>query len=155
MWLSLFLCFIGAINSRPLFLGIIILLSAVVFGVIGGIYLGSFWFSYILILVYVGGLIVLFIYVASLAANELMYFYKISFALGMRFIVGVGGGQIGINFYDREIILVNKLDYSGLYEIYGGANYFLILFLGGYLLLTLMGTVKIMQLHRGPLRQMF
>jgi NADH-ubiquinone oxidoreductase chain 6 len=135
-------------------LGIIILLSAVLFGVMGGIYLGSFWFSYILILVYVGGLMVLFIYVASLAANELIYFYKIPYVVGGSLVISTIGNQMRINFYDREIILVNKLDYSGLYELYGGANYFLILFLGGYLLLTLMGVVRIIQLQEGPLRQM-
>jgi len=96
---------------------------------------------------------VLFIYVASLAANELIYFYKTPFVIGASFGLRLLRRITIINFYDKEIILINKLDYSGLFELYGGANYFLMLFLGCYLLLTLIGVVKVIQLHEGPLRR--
>jgi NADH-ubiquinone oxidoreductase chain 6 len=36
------------------------------------LFISSFWYSYILILVFLGGMLILFIYVASIASNEVL-----------------------------------------------------------------------------------
>lgn len=41
-----------------------------VVGLITGLMGGSYWFSYILVLVFLGGVLVLFLYMTSLASNE-------------------------------------------------------------------------------------
>lgn len=55
---------------NPLTIGVRIIIQALILAFITSFFLPSFWFSYILILVYLGGLLVLFIYVSSLASNE-------------------------------------------------------------------------------------
>lgn len=55
---------------NPLVLGLIIIAQALLVALFNSIFFPSFWFSYMLILIYLGGLLVLFIYVSSLASNE-------------------------------------------------------------------------------------
>nr|AXA45360.1 NADH dehydrogenase subunit 6 [Mitromorpha fischeri] len=56
--------------SQPLSLGLVIMLSTLVMCIISGI-LVSQWYSFILFLIYVGGLLVMFAYVAALSPNVL------------------------------------------------------------------------------------
>nr|YP_004857858.1 NADH dehydrogenase subunit 6 [Panulirus homarus]AEO50356.1 NADH dehydrogenase subunit 6 [Panulirus homarus] len=55
---------------HPLAAGIILLIQTSLISLSTGLVSSSFWFSYILFLVFLGGMLVLFIYVASLASNE-------------------------------------------------------------------------------------
>lgn len=57
-------------GSHPVLLISVILLQAVILCLIGWLKLKIRWFSYILFLIFLGGLIVLFIYITSLASNE-------------------------------------------------------------------------------------
>nr|YP_009626854.1 NADH dehydrogenase subunit 6 [Chiromantes haematocheir]QCB91522.1 NADH dehydrogenase subunit 6 [Chiromantes haematocheir] len=60
--------------SHPLAMGLTLLIQTILISFTVGISTYSFWFSYILRLVFLGGMLVLFIYVASLASNESFYF---------------------------------------------------------------------------------
>nr|YP_010480841.1 NADH dehydrogenase subunit 6 [Blepharipoda liberata]UVN15677.1 NADH dehydrogenase subunit 6 [Blepharipoda liberata] len=55
---------------HPLTMGLTLLFQTVLISISSGLILKSFWFSYILFLIFLGGMLVLFIYVASLAPNE-------------------------------------------------------------------------------------
>ena len=75
-WLPLFLgfnifimlAFAGA--SNPLSMGLFLLVQTISVCVLTGLSSLTFWFSYVLFLVFFGGVIILFIYVASLAPNK-------------------------------------------------------------------------------------
>nr|YP_009707857.1 NADH dehydrogenase subunit 6 [Pseudocleopatra dartevellei]QEU52726.1 NADH dehydrogenase subunit 6 [Pseudocleopatra dartevellei] len=56
--------------AQPLSLGLSIMISTMFFCVLVGLYLSS-WYGYILFLIYVGGLLVMFAYVAALSPNVL------------------------------------------------------------------------------------
>jgi NADH-ubiquinone oxidoreductase chain 6 len=56
--------------NHPLMIGLILLAQTISISLFSGLTLSSFWFSYILILVFLGGILILFIYVASIASNE-------------------------------------------------------------------------------------
>lgn len=56
--------------NHPLIIGLILLAQTITIALFTGLTLSSFWFSYILILVFLGGILILFIYVASIASNE-------------------------------------------------------------------------------------
>ena len=57
--------------SHPLSMGLNLLISTVVIAGIIGLCFTNFWMSYTLLLILSGGLLVIFIYVALLASNEL------------------------------------------------------------------------------------
>nr|YP_009169465.1 NADH dehydrogenase subunit 6 [Obscurella hidalgoi]AKL90683.1 NADH dehydrogenase subunit 6 [Obscurella hidalgoi] len=54
--------------SQPLSLGLIVMLSTFFLCLISALYISS-WYGYILFLIYVGGLLVMFAYVAALSPN--------------------------------------------------------------------------------------
>nr|YP_009865005.1 NADH dehydrogenase subunit 6 [Linuparus trigonus]QKE42643.1 NADH dehydrogenase subunit 6 [Linuparus trigonus] len=55
---------------HPLSAGMVLLIQTILVSLTTGLVAPSFWFSYILFLIFLGGMLVLFIYVASLASNE-------------------------------------------------------------------------------------
>nr|YP_009239750.1 NADH dehydrogenase subunit 6 [Turritella bacillum]AMM72628.1 NADH dehydrogenase subunit 6 [Turritella bacillum] len=69
---SLSLCsvFLFPLMSQPLSLGLTIMLSTMFLCMTTAIFLSS-WYGYILFLIYVGGLLVMFAYVATLSPNVL------------------------------------------------------------------------------------
>lgn len=56
--------------NHPVSLGLILILHTLLIRIVTGLTGGRFWFSYILFLVFLGGVLVLFIYITSLASNE-------------------------------------------------------------------------------------
>jgi len=60
--------------KHPLAMGLILLIQTIFICLLRGLLIKSFWFSYILFLIFIGGILVLFIYVTSLASNEIFSF---------------------------------------------------------------------------------
>jgi len=58
------------IRFHPVIILILILIQSTILCLIIWIYLNSSWLSYILFLIFLGGLIVLFMYITRLASNE-------------------------------------------------------------------------------------
>ena len=69
IFLTLIACF--PLFSNPLSIGLTLLFCVIVISILVGLLRRRMWVSYTLILVLVGGLLVVFIYVALLASNEL------------------------------------------------------------------------------------
>lgn len=142
--------------NQPLSIGLRLLLLSIFVSIFLGIVV-SRWIGYVLFLVYVGGLLVIFGYIAVCSPNVLysrnLIIRSIGFASALLFIVFVF--IYGLNEFivrgGREVYRV---------EIYGGActhlyayrRISIILFLGLVLLLTLLAVVKVCYFFRGPLR---
>lgn len=56
--------------SHPVGLGLTLILHTLLIRGVTGLASGNFWFSYVLFLVFLGGVLVLFIYITRLASNE-------------------------------------------------------------------------------------
>nr|YP_009462889.1 NADH dehydrogenase subunit 6 [Biomphalaria straminea]AUW35087.1 NADH dehydrogenase subunit 6 [Biomphalaria straminea] len=72
MLISIFLM-ISFISSSPVSLGISLFFTSVFVVMIMSIFF-NMWYSYILFLVYIGGLLVLFIYMCMMSSNEKFHF---------------------------------------------------------------------------------
>nr|UPL65231.1 NADH dehydrogenase subunit 6 [Scantius aegyptius rossii] len=76
--------------NHPISMGLLIIAQTMNISLIIGLISGSFWLSYIIIIVMLSGMLVLFIYMASIASNEkfysnikFIYLMFISISLGM------------------------------------------------------------------------
>nr|QLM01552.1 NADH dehydrogenase subunit 6 [Palaemon varians] len=69
MLTSVALCF--TFMAHPLALGLTLIVQTILVCIMNSLLSGLSWFSYILFLVFLGATLVLFIYVASLASNEI------------------------------------------------------------------------------------
>nr|AIY61942.1 NADH dehydrogenase subunit 6 [Rugitermes sp. A TB-2014] len=145
--------------NHPLAMGMMLLLQTMMMCLISGLMYQSFWFQYILFMVLVGGMLVLFIYVASLASNEMI---KLSTKMMMMtttitlLVTMVTKNQTTINStetmnYNTEMMNSIIMMTSKLYNQPNGN---MTIFLALYLLLTLIVVVKITSVSSGPLRQM-
>nr|YP_009671912.1 NADH dehydrogenase subunit 6 [Polycheles baccatus]QCX31772.1 NADH dehydrogenase subunit 6 [Polycheles baccatus] len=146
--------------KHPLSLGLALLLQTVNVCLASGMKMTSYWFSYILFLVFLGGLLVLFIYVTSLASNEKLNF---SFPLVLFFSTSWLLSSIFFFFFDPLFSsfkintlassLIPKVGFQQtIAAIYNPSSMVFTLFLVFYLLLCLLVVVKISNVHLGPLR---
>nr|QXT45835.1 NADH dehydrogenase subunit 6 [Stenonema femoratum] len=149
--------------NHPLAMGLVLLIQTLMVALLTGVLASSFWFSYILFLVFLGGMLVLFIYVTSLASNEMFSISAKSFLLtGALFTTGLAILLINdplswiVPHYSSDTITVfNSSDFSTaplLIKLYSSPTHLLTLLLVIYLFLTLVAVVTITNISEGPLR---
>nr|UPX88691.1 NADH dehydrogenase subunit 6 [Cychrus caraboides] len=155
--------------NHPLSMGLILLIQTILISLISGMFSYTYWFSYILFLVMLGGMLVLFIYMTSLASNEMFHyssklFMFISTIIIFSFIMYNLIDYMMLNplfknsnlmeFLNNMIFMKNENIYT-LNKIYNAPNNLITLMLVNYLFLTLIAVVKITNINYGPLRQKF
>nr|YP_010284556.1 NADH dehydrogenase subunit 6 [Xoanodera maculata]UKQ56299.1 NADH dehydrogenase subunit 6 [Xoanodera maculata] len=149
--------------NHPLSFGLILLLQTISVALISGTMNFNYWFSYIIFLVMIGGMLVLFMYMTSVASNEK---FKFSPKLAMLFSSSFGLAIIlfvydhftyTLNLNTSDIMPQDSLGYNELSMIkYMNWPSSLIMYMViSYLLLTLVAVVKITSIEYGPLRQKF
>nr|YP_009048419.1 NADH dehydrogenase subunit 6 [Melanargia asiatica]YP_010528787.1 NADH dehydrogenase subunit 6 [Melanargia meridionalis]AHH92994.1 NADH dehydrogenase subunit 6 [Melanargia asiatica]UXW65909.1 NADH dehydrogenase subunit 6 [Melanargia meridionalis] len=162
IFLSIFMFFI----NHPISMGLLILLQTLLTCLLLGMLINSYWFSYILFLVFLGGLLVLFIYVSSVASNELlnMYFTSKSLILfwilimSFSFLLNNNLNWLNFSFNEDMINFINMflISYNenniNLYKLYNEQTYLLMIMMIIYLFITLIAVVKITNIFFGPLR---
>nr|UPL65257.1 NADH dehydrogenase subunit 6 [Physopelta sp.] len=133
--------------KHPLSMGIIIILQTINVALITGMMMGSFMMSYIIMIIMSSGMLVLFIYMASIASNELFKMsLKMIFMLMMMTTLIINQKEFNI-----ELNKMNNMDMSKLLLImFNNKN--MIIMLVMYLLLTMITVSMIVNITEGPLR---
>nr|YP_009002473.1 NADH dehydrogenase subunit 6 [Ranina ranina]AIK66990.1 NADH dehydrogenase subunit 6 [Ranina ranina]BAO48229.1 NADH dehydrogenase subunit 6 [Ranina ranina] len=159
--LTLLMSFTFTRLAHPLSMGLMLLIQTVVVCMMSGLSAYSFWFSYILFLIFLGGMLVLFIYVASLASNEPFFFSFTSFLSFMLVLISL---SLLLLFLDplslptlflaapSSLTLLPSSTPHMILWLYNNPSMGFTLFIIVYLLLTLIVVVKITSLFKGPLR---
>nr|YP_010714883.1 NADH dehydrogenase subunit 6 [Cladiscus yunnanus]WDE20697.1 NADH dehydrogenase subunit 6 [Cladiscus yunnanus] len=148
--------------KHPMSLGFILLLQTLNCSLIINLLNYNFWFSYILFLIMIGGMLILFIYMTSIASNEKFMFSNILLSLFlmmmmMFFIIILMDNFIfNLNFINSETLMLNKtFNFSmNMNKYFSFPNFFMFYITIIYLLITLIAVVKISNFNLGPLRQM-
>nr|YP_004222773.1 NADH dehydrogenase subunit 6 [Bittacus pilicornis]ADW83145.1 NADH dehydrogenase subunit 6 [Bittacus pilicornis] len=163
--ISLMISMMFLTMNHPLAMGLTLLMQTVVICLITGMIAKTFWFSYILFLVFLGGMLVLFIYMTSLASNEMFSFS--STHLFMTFIlIGVSllmsllldkylwtNSFMNFDMQTMSLMLNDNNLINNLTKLYNFPTSKITLLLVNYLFLTLIAVVKITNIFYGPLRQ--
>nr|AVM85713.1 NADH dehydrogenase subunit 6 [Anopheles gambiae] len=167
MMMCLIMSFIFMQMKHPLSMGLMLLIQTFLTCLITGIYVKSFWFSYVLFLIFLGGMLILFIYVTSLSSNEM---FTMSFKLTMFSLILFSFSMVIFFILDKTLIeqfiinmemekfsmannLINE-NILSLNKMYNFPTNLITLLLINYLFLTLLVTVKITKKFYGPLRPM-
>nr|QWM94259.1 NADH dehydrogenase subunit 6 [Sisyra aurorae] len=150
--------------NHPLSSGLMLMLQTIFLTMICGMMSQSFWFAYILFLIMLGGMLVLFIYMTSMASNELIKFSLNKFIIMlMMFLMLMFMFMIYDNFYlmqnNMELNLMNtnwffmnSENEINLIKLYNNPTMNITLLMINYLLMALIIIVKIIKLNSGPLR---
>jgi NADH-ubiquinone oxidoreductase chain 6 len=154
--------------KHPLSIGLILMIQTILIVFFSGIITKTFWFSYSLFLIFLGGILILFIYITSIASNEQFKFkistFNIYIGLILLFIILtyflilnqklIFFNKIQ-NFENISIIITKNLTKENnliLNKIYNFPINLITILLINYLFLTLIATVKITNIFEGPLR---
>nr|YP_004934906.1 NADH dehydrogenase subunit 6 [Sylvicola fenestralis]AET13131.1 NADH dehydrogenase subunit 6 [Sylvicola fenestralis] len=151
--------------SHPLAMGLMLMIQTLLMCLLTGLMTKTFWFSYILLLIFLGGMLVLFIYVTSLASNEmfsisfkmLMFFLSSLFLIFFMMIIMDNYFISNFNMNNEMESITKILSYLpentiNLNKMYNFPTNLITIILINYLFLTLIVIVKITNLFYGPLR---
>nr|AII02421.1 NADH dehydrogenase subunit 6 [Eudonia angustea] len=152
---------------HPLSMGLMILIQTLLSCLLLGMIMKTYWFSYILFLIFLGGLLVLFIYVSSIASNEI---FKISFNMKMLFFMltfnilffsffyktlnwmNLNINNSDMNNFFNMFLFFNNENKINLSKFYNNQTFLLMMLMIIYLFITLIAVVKITNIFYGPLR---
>nr|YP_009429422.1 NADH dehydrogenase subunit 6 [Xenograpsus ngatama]ASW34551.1 NADH dehydrogenase subunit 6 [Xenograpsus ngatama] len=148
--------------QHPLAMGLLLLIQTLLISVTAGLSMYSFWVSYILFLIFLGGMLILFIYIASLASNEMFYFkfylsifFSIMFLLSLLMVlvdpmISFSPNALSNSNFDFSMSTPMTINW-----IYNSTSMVFTIFIISYLFLMLFVIMKIMNLSKGPLRLNF
>nr|YP_010564790.1 NADH dehydrogenase subunit 6 [Volucella inanoides]UZA61193.1 NADH dehydrogenase subunit 6 [Volucella inanoides] len=165
--MTLIFSFIFLQMNHPLSMGLMLLIQTILICLMTGLMTKSFWFSYILFLIFVGGMLILFIYITSLASNEM---FSLSMKMTLITLMLLMIMTIYLLMTDKMTLMYNSINNEmnsiteinsfikentlNLNKLYNYPTNMITIMLINYLLITLIATVKITKLFYGPLRSM-
>nr|YP_010952590.1 NADH dehydrogenase subunit 6 [Acherontia styx]WMQ52936.1 NADH dehydrogenase subunit 6 [Acherontia styx] len=164
--IMIMLSFMMYFLNHPLSMGLMILIQTMLTCLLSGMMIKTYWFSYILFLTFLGGLLVLFIYVSSIASNELflisnnMKMFIFMFMLLLIFIQFLFMKNLNwMNLNNNSemdmfnnIFWFNNENKINMNKLYNNKSSMLMMMLIIYLFITLIAIVKITNIFYGPLR---
>uniref|UniRef100_A0AAU7VB97 NADH-ubiquinone oxidoreductase chain 6 n=1 Tax=Stenopsocus wangi TaxID=3074950 RepID=A0AAU7VB97_9NEOP len=148
--------------ENPLTLGLILICQTLALTFFLGSLMKSFWFLYLLILIFIGGMLVLFIYVTSIFPNEKFninnnnFFNIILFMTLLMIILLIYNNffNLTLSFDSVEnFILINKFMLPSV-KMFSFNTSMLFIFMVNYLFYCMIVVIKITNFFSGPLRKM-
>nr|YP_010538717.1 NADH dehydrogenase subunit 6 [Sclerotia fui]UYE92328.1 NADH dehydrogenase subunit 6 [Sclerotia fui] len=149
--------------SHPLSMGFILLVQTLIIAMWTGYMSINFWYSYILFIIMVGGMLILFIYMTSIASNEKFKFnFKIMITMLLTLIMM---SMFMLIYNDQMIELINSLNIDinqmksnllfkmSLNKFLMMPLIFMSLTIILYLFIALIAVSKITNTKMGPLRK--
>nr|YP_009691884.1 NADH dehydrogenase subunit 6 [Nortia carinicollis]QEG58677.1 NADH dehydrogenase subunit 6 [Nortia carinicollis] len=147
--------------NHPLTFGMILLIQTFLISMITGMMGLSFWFSYIMFLIMVGGMLILFIYMTSVASNEKFEMSKMMITIIIIMMMTIMTTLLSDQFFsyldmkNHEMSQNNKMNLMTMTKFMSQPASMIMTLTIFYLLITLIMVVKITNIQYGPLRQKF
>nr|YP_009059114.1 NADH dehydrogenase subunit 6 [Filchnerella beicki]AGN71687.1 NADH dehydrogenase subunit 6 [Filchnerella beicki] len=152
--------------NHPMSMMMFIIIQTLLIGLTAGTLMESFWLAYILFLTFLGGMLVLFIYITSIASNEMFQLKSISVILtGIIWLILT----ISLILLDKSLYIdllknsdtsltTNNMNFQemtmSLSKIYNNPTFMITMMMMIYLFLALLAVVKITNINQGPIRKM-
>nr|YP_009351401.1 NADH dehydrogenase subunit 6 [Inquilinitermes inquilinus]AQP29476.1 NADH dehydrogenase subunit 6 [Inquilinitermes inquilinus] len=142
--------------KHPMAMGLMLLMQTTLVCLISGTMYSSFWFSYILFMIMIGGMLVLFMYMTSLASNEMfspsnkMLSIMVMTMPIMLYIMPTSTNNK--EMYEHKTMMENEITTTTT-VMYNQMMGIMTMLLVLYMLLTLIVVVNIINVSKGPLRQ--
>nr|YP_010946372.1 NADH dehydrogenase subunit 6 [Balta hwangorum]WGO57090.1 NADH dehydrogenase subunit 6 [Balta hwangorum] len=144
--------------NHPMTLGMMLLLQTMMISMLSGLMSQTFWFSYVLMLVFLGGMMVLFIYVTSIASNEIMKTSMkmfIMMTMTTTLVMSIMNPYLEMNNQETmNTMMMNMNTNESLMKLYNNPTNSITIMMASYLFITLIAVVKLTNIFKGPLRKM-
>nr|YP_010586573.1 NADH dehydrogenase subunit 6 [Setodes brevicaudatus]UZZ44387.1 NADH dehydrogenase subunit 6 [Setodes brevicaudatus] len=146
-------------TTYPMSILILLMIQVITLNIMMGILNKTFWFSYILFIITISGLLIMFIYLTSLTSNYInlinfkkwlilfIFIFLTSLAI-YKMINSSMYYNLSLNFMDMN----NKMNNLSLMKFYNNQLMIISFLLMNYLFFTMIIINKIINLMKGPLR---
>nr|YP_010585923.1 NADH dehydrogenase subunit 6 [Lepidostoma longipilosum]UZZ43646.1 NADH dehydrogenase subunit 6 [Lepidostoma longipilosum] len=164
--LIIFMNFFILFLSHPFIITLMMIIQTFLMSLMIGLMNFSFWLTYLMFLIFVGGLLILFIYISSLTPNKIFYFNKIKmFIFIFVNIMILIFSNLKFNFLNLEMMNLSNMNNFIFYKnfentihltnLFNNNELWLTLILMLFLLFTLITSIKISNFFSGPMRIKF
>nr|AHN95696.1 NADH dehydrogenase subunit 6 [Trigonotylus caelestialium] len=141
-------------TKHPMSMGVLLILQTIMTSTLTGLMMNTFWTSYILLISMLSGMLVLFIYMSSMASNE-KFSSNIKLAVISLLVILMGGilwymenlmiiKSNFINLMTEETFFLNKM--------FDKKNMFIIILMVNYLFMTMIVSTHLVNIFEGPMR---
>nr|YP_010582971.1 NADH dehydrogenase subunit 6 [Vatana ogromna]UGN61417.1 NADH dehydrogenase subunit 6 [Vatana ogromna] len=141
------------IMNNPMSMGLILMIQTISMTIFMNKILTSSWYAMIMFMMMIGGLLIMFMYMSSIASNE-KFKTKINMTMIFLILIILLDEMIMDNQINefQEFINTNNMNFS-MTKIYNEKSMMLTMMLVLYLLLTMISVTKMVKHHKGPLRK--
>nr|YP_010363321.1 NADH dehydrogenase subunit 6 [Cladiucha magnoliae]UNY39797.1 NADH dehydrogenase subunit 6 [Cladiucha magnoliae] len=162
LYITLMNSFLLMLMKNPFSFGLTLLIQTLLISLSSSMMSPSSWYSYMLFLTMIGGMLILFIYMSSLSSNQKFYFNKFIFIYYLMFLLIfmwlMMNMYIYLNFQNENLYLNYEIKNNffmkmSLNKLYNYPTNQIMLILINYLLLTMFIVVKITNIKMGSLRK--
>nr|WRY72497.1 NADH dehydrogenase subunit 6 [Yangida basnetti] len=141
------------IMNNPMSMGLTLLVQTMMMILLMNKMLSSSWFVMITFMMMIGGLLIMFMYMSSIASNE-KFKLNVNWTL-MMVIMIIITDEMMLENQINELLDVSFKEFNlSLTKIYNIKSMTLTILLVMYLLLTMISVTKLVKHHKGPLRVM-
>nr|DAD54573.1 TPA_inf: NADH dehydrogenase subunit 6 [Panstrongylus lignarius] len=146
-------------TKHPLSMGLTLIIQTILVAMMSGLMINMFWFSYILIISMLSGMLVLFIYMASVASNEkfhtswsmILYIAPLTASSAILFFLVDQLENSSMWSTMKKSILENE-QLVTLMKLFNFHNMSITILLVSYLFLTMIAVSYVTNIYEGPLR---
>nr|UGS80279.1 NADH dehydrogenase subunit 6 [Notolachesilla sp. GRA1sp1LA] len=150
-------------SLNPLTMGFTLILQTMCLSVMLAFMQKSFWFMYILILIFIGGMLIMFIYMTSILPNEKFKLFKnmimhFMFLIVTMLLCMLLSNMLIMNFPSMSLInflnMNENILMNNTIKIFNSSSMFILISLVSYLFYCMIIIIKIINFLQGPLRKM-
>nr|YP_010268810.1 NADH dehydrogenase subunit 6 [Haloveloides papuensis]UIG88138.1 NADH dehydrogenase subunit 6 [Haloveloides papuensis] len=141
--------------NHPLSLGLIIIIQTTLLSLMMNMMMKYPWYAYVLILTMLGGMLILFMYMASIASNEIMKFSTkilIIMIISIMIIFFLMKNENIMLNYQNMMMLDNQQNMS-LMKLFNNKSSMLTIIMALYLLMTMIYVIFLINMFEGPMRK--
>nr|YP_009648741.1 NADH dehydrogenase subunit 6 [Panstrongylus rufotuberculatus]QDB64204.1 NADH dehydrogenase subunit 6 [Panstrongylus rufotuberculatus] len=147
------------LTKHPLSMGLTLIIQTILVAMMTGLMINMFWFSYILVISMLSGMLVLFIYMASVASNEkfhtswsmLLYILPLTISSVILFLI-VDQLESSSMWSTMKKNTLGAEQLMSLNKLFNLNNMSITMLLVSYLLLTMIAVSYVANIYEGPLR---
>nr|YP_010990246.1 NADH dehydrogenase subunit 6 [Pylorgus sordidus]WOW98230.1 NADH dehydrogenase subunit 6 [Pylorgus sordidus] len=144
--IALMLSFLILWATHPMTMMLIIITQTINISLMMGMMKGTFWFSYMLMMIMMSGMLVLFTYMASIASNE--KFKSINKIILPSILILITSNKIML---ENKMLINNELTLT-MMSLFNKTSSYITIMMVMYLLFSMMTISMIVNINQGPLR---
>nr|WEG22887.1 NADH dehydrogenase subunit 6 [Diprion sp.] len=152
------------LSKTPFSMGLILLIQTLLISMSSGMMSFTFWYSYMLFLIFLGSLLIIFIYVSSLISNVKFMLNKwtiLNITLMILFMMMTIKFNL-LNFNFEDLMKMSEIELNknfvmkmSLNKLFNKSTFIISFMMMNYLFITLIIVVKISNINMGSLRKTF